>query len=87
MINLTFTPQRADIKAEYSINNDVLTVKIDGITENFDFTGLPEGRAEKITVASLPVNPIVSVKKIGTTVNITVIHFYGADEKPIYEVT
>lgn len=27
MINLIYTPQRSDFKAEYAINDDVLTIK------------------------------------------------------------
>ena len=85
MINLTYTPQRADIKAEYITNNDVLTVKINDKTEAFDFTGLEEGKAEEIIAEVLPINPIVKVEKIGDTVNVTVIRFYGADEKEVFE--
>lgn len=85
MINLIYSPQRADIKAEYIINNDVLTVKINDKTEAFDFTGLDEGIAEEIVAEVLPINPIVKVEKIGDTVNVTVIRFYGADEKEVFE--
>jgi len=86
MINLINSPQRADIKAEYIINNDILTVKINEISEVFDFTGLVEGIAEEIIAEVLPINPIVSVEKIGEEVNITVIRFYGEDEKHLFEV-
>ncbi len=85
MINLTETPQRANIKAEYIVNNDILVVKINDITETFDFTGLAEGMAEEIIAEVLPINPIVKVEKIGDTVNVTVIRFYGADEKEVFE--
>ena len=85
MINLIYTPQRAEIKAEYIVDNDVLTVKIDDVEEVFDFTGLEEGMAEEIIAEALPINPIVKVEKIGDTVNVTVIRFYGADEKEVFE--
>jgi len=85
MINLTYTPQRADFTAEYTLNNDILTVKINDKTEVFDFTGLAEGMAEEIIAEVLPINPIVKVEKIGDTVNVTVIRFYGADEKEVFE--
>lgn len=86
MINLIETPQRADIKAEYNVNGDVLTVKVGEIEEIFDFTGLEEGRAEEIIVEELPINPIVSAEKTGNVVNVTVIRFYGEDEKHLFEV-
>lgn len=86
MINLIETPQRADIKAEYNVNGDVLTVKIGDVEEIFDFTGLEEGVAEEIIVEELPVNPIVSAEKIGDVINVTVIRFYGENEKHLFEV-
>ena len=85
MINLIETPQRADIKAEYIINNDILTVKINDKMETFDFTGLNEGIAKEIIVEVLPFNPILSAEKIGDTINVKVIRFYGADEKELFE--
>jgi len=90
MINLIETPQRSDIKANYIIENDILTVIVDDgtakATEVFDFTGLEEGIAEEIIAEALPVNPIISVEKIGDIVNITVIRFYGKNEKHLFEV-
>lgn len=85
MINLIYFPQRADFKAEYIVNNDILAVKIDNIMENFDFTGLEEGIAEEIIAEVLPINPIIAAEKIGDTVNIKVIRFYGEDEKEVFE--
>ncbi len=85
MINLIETPQRADIQAEYIVDNDVLTVTIDGISEMFDFTGLGEGIAEEIMVEVLPINPIISAEKIGDVINLTVIRFYTFEEKELFE--
>lgn len=85
MINLIYTPQRADIKAEYTVNNDILTIKIDGTVETFDFTGLEEGIAEEIIAETLPINPVVSVEKIGDEINVTVIRFYTFAEKEEFE--
>jgi hypothetical protein len=85
LINLIKTPQRADIKVEYTINNDILTVKMDNATEVFDFTGLDEGIAEEIIAEVLPINPIINAEKIGDTVNIKVIRFYTFEEKEEFE--
>lgn len=85
MIDLTYTPQRSDFKATYTINDDVLTVEMDGATEVFDFTGLAEGVAQEIIAEVLPINPVISAEKIGDTVIIKVIQFYGEDEKHLFE--
>ncbi len=86
MINLIYTPQRADFKAEYTVNGDALIVQIGNIKEIFDFTGLEEGVAEEIIAETLPINPIVSAEKIGKEINVKVIRFYGIDEKHLFEV-
>ncbi|HZK00702.1 MAG TPA: hypothetical protein VFC79_11870 [Tissierellaceae bacterium] len=86
MINIIYTPQRNDYKAEYTVNNDILTVKINDIIETFDFTGLEEGMAEEIIAEVLPINPIINAEKIGDTVNITVIRFYSENEKEVFEI-
>lgn len=85
MINLIYSPQRADIKAEYIVNDDILTVKIDDKVETFDFTEFEEGIAEEIITEVLPINPIISAEKTGDTVNIKVIRFYTFEEKEMFE--
>ena len=52
MINLIETPQRADIKAEYNVNGDVLTVKIGDVEEIFDLQG--RGRPRTANAKVLP---------------------------------
>lgn len=85
MINVIYEPQESGYKAEYIVNNDTLTVKIGDMTETFDFTGLEEGIAEEIIAEVLPINPISSAEKVGDIINITVIRFYGEDEKEVFE--
>lgn len=89
MINLIYTPQQSDIYiTEYVINNDILTVKMNDLEENFDFTGLAEGVSEEIIAEILPINPIKKVEKIGETVNIIAIYhyyIYGDIEKSLFE--
>lgn len=87
MIELVEIPQRSDdYNIKYEINGDVLSVTVNGINEIFDFTGLPEGVAESIISENLPINPILSAKKIGDVVTIEVSRVYGHDEKHLFEV-
>lgn len=84
---ITHTPQRSDFyKATYDLTDDVLTVSINEVVETFDFSEFPDGIAEEITPELLPINPIVSVAKVNGELNITVIQFYGEDEKVKFEV-
>lgn len=85
MIEIVETPQYADFKISHTTTDDVLTIDIDGTTEDFDFTELPEGKAEDILVEFLPVNPVMGIEKIGDIITVTLIRFYGDDEKEVFE--
>ena len=85
MIRVIETPQRADMKINYVVDGDILNVTIDGVTEEFDFTGLPEGRMTEIEPDELKVNPIVEAEKIGDEITIKLIRFYGKDEREVFE--
>lgn len=85
IIELELTPIRFDKSVDYKIDNDKLIVEIDGIKEEFDFTGFEEGIAEEIEVEYLPINPIIDVKKEGNTVFIKACRFYSFDEKELFE--
>lgn len=86
MIKIIETPQRSDYKIEHTITGDILTVTLNGITEEFDFTGMPEGRAEEITVEHLKINPVLDAEKVGDEITITLLRFYGEDEKEEFEI-
>ena len=86
MIRIIDSPQRSDIVISHTIEDEVLSVTVNGMTEEFDFTGLPEGQADEITPELLRVNPIVSAEKVGDEVTITLIRFYGEDEKEVFEI-
>ena len=86
MIKLTKIPQRADKKVLYEVDNDVLTITLDGIKELVDFTEFGEGFAETIEMESLSINPILKAEKIADTINIKVLQFYSQEEKHLFEV-
>jgi hypothetical protein len=85
MIKIIESPQRADMKITYVVDGDILNVTVDDVTEEFDFTGLPEGRMTEIEPEELPINPILGAEKIGDEIIITLSRFYGKDEKEVYE--
>jgi hypothetical protein len=84
-MHITYAPQRSDIKAEYTVAGDVLTVKVGSKTETFDFNTYPDGVAQEIVAEKLPVNPVVAAEKHNGEMNVTVIRYYGEDEKGEFE--
>lgn len=85
MIKIIDTAQYATYKISHEINGDTLTVTVGNKTEEFDLTNLPEGKSERVEVEVLPLNPVVSIEKTGDIITVTLIRFYGDDEKEMFE--
>lgn len=85
MIKIIETPQFATYGYTYEIKGDILTLNMDEETEVIDLTDLPEGQAESIEMEVLPINPVVSIEKTGEVIEVTLIRFYGDDEKEMFE--
>ncbi|MFH5834544.1 hypothetical protein ACHAL6_00535 [Proteiniclasticum sp. C24MP] len=85
MINIIQSPQRSEKKISHIIDGDVLSVTIDGVTEDFDFSDLPEGYLEEIVPEILLTNPILSAEKTGDNIIIILTRYYSEDEKGAFE--
>ena len=85
MIKIIETPQYAPFKYTYEIKGDVLTLTMNKETEVLDLTDLEDGKAESIELEVLPINPVVAIEKTGEVIEVTLIHFYGDDEKEVFE--
>lgn len=85
MIVINEIPIRSDYRISHIINEDILTVTIEGIEEEFDFTGMPDGALEGIEVDFLPLNPILNaIKELGV-LTIDLYRFYSFEEKYLFE--
>jgi len=86
MIKIIETPQFSTTSSyTYEIKGDCLTIQMDGEEEEFDLTNMPEGRSISIQVDNIPINPIVEITKVKDLITITLIRFYGEDEKEEFE--
>lgn len=90
-MKIKLTPQRSDCTQSYSVQNDVLTVTVNGVTDSFDFSTLGNGDQVTDITTTLPVNPIINVTRVDGIIEVTMISFYGVDadeiEKIFREVT
>lgn len=85
MIKIIESPQYATFKYAYEIKGDILTLTMNEETEVLDLTELEDGKAESIELEVLPINPVVSIEKTGEVIEVTLIRFYGDDEKELFE--
>lgn len=81
MIKVYFSPQVSDRKIEYGFNGETLTVKIGDTEDVFDLSSLPDGeldREQEIETA-LPVNPIISAKRVDGILHLELLNRIGSD--------
>ena len=74
-MKIIYSPQVNNKKIAYQFIGEKVVVEFDGIVEDFDFTDMPDGMAEKITPETLPFNPIVEADKIDGVLYLRLINF------------
>lgn len=78
MMRVLLSPQRADRKINYTFGQDVITAEIDGQTDAFDFSQMPDGEAVNIET-TLPINPILSARRVGGVLEVVLLNWIGPD--------
>lgn len=74
-----FSPQYNPIeKIKYEFENEKIKVTYNGITDIFDFSAMPDGKATDIETV-LPFNPIISAERKKGVLYVKLIHFIGPD--------
>ena len=80
-MRILFSPQVPAVEGQrirYTFGNDVITAEIDGQTDVFDFSEMPNGEAVSIET-TLPVNPIISARKTNGVLEVVLLNFIGPD--------
>ncbi len=84
---INFSPQRNDDKLTYEFKDETIKATLNGITDTFDFSSLQEGdivarneETGKLEIeTTLPMLPILSAKREGGQVVVTVLKYHGKD--------
>lgn len=78
-MKLLLSPQRpvnGEDKINYEFGNDIVTATYKGVTDTFDFSGMPDGRAENINT-TLEVNPIISAERKDGVLYVKLVNYIG----------
>ena len=62
----------------YEFKGELITATIDGITDVFDFSTMPDGVADQIDTI-LPLNPVLSAKKVNGVLFVELLNFIDED--------
>lgn len=84
-MKIFLSPQQAEISNfKYTFEDDLVIVEKDGVKDEFDFTGLPDGVFEKfdkegnlIVDTLLGENPIIKAKKKNGVLYLTLLNIIG----------
>lgn len=79
MMKVLFSPQVSERVLKYEFKNDVVTATLNGVTDTFDFSGMPDGIADSIESEVFDFNPVLSAKKESNTLYLELINFIGTD--------
>ena len=80
-MRVLFSPQVPAVEGQqirYTFDNDVIVVEIDGQTDVFDFSEMPDGMATNIET-TLPINPILSARRVGGVLEVVLLNWIGPD--------
>jgi len=62
-MRISYMPQRTDADVVYTFDGECITATVDGITDTFDFSFLPDGEAAEI-ISTLDPCPVLSAKRV-----------------------
>ena len=79
MMKVYFSPQVSDERIDYTFENDVITATLNGVTETFDFSEMPNGVADSIESEVFDFNPVISAKKENGTLYVELLNFIDGD--------
>ena len=79
IMKIFFSPQTSAANIEYTFAEDKITVTHDNKSENYDFSGMPNGIAESIKSEVFEFDPVLSAKKENNILYLELLNFIGED--------
>jgi hypothetical protein len=77
-LKVLYSPVRSDKFIGYSFIGEIITVDMEEGRDTFDFSGMPNGKAENITTI-LPFNPILWAERKDGVLSVELIKYIGPD--------
>jgi len=75
---ILWSPQRSDRSLTYEFEGETITATLDGQSDVFDFSGLPDGELDVSALeTTLPICPIISARRVDGQLEVTLLKFHG----------
>lgn len=79
MIKVLYSPQLNDNDTlTYDFQGEKIIATLNGQIDEFDFTGMPNGKAENIT-SELPINPVIEAERVDGILKLTLLNLIRMD--------
>ena len=70
--------QRSDHSLSYEFSGEVITVTMDGQTDVFDFSNLPDGELDVSALeTTLDICPVLAARRVNGKLEVTLLKFHG----------
>lgn len=76
-----WSPQRSDVALSYIFSGETITTTLNGQSDTFDFSSLPDGEAAEI-VSTLDPCPVLSARRVNGRLEVTLLRFHGSNPAP-----
>jgi len=78
-----WSPQRSDRLLSYQFVGETITATLDGQSDVFDFSGLPDGELDVSALeTTLDICPIISARRVNGQLEVTLLKFHGPNPTP-----
>ena len=82
-MRVIWSPQRSDRELLYDIGGETITATLDGQTDTFDFSGLPDGELDVSALeTTLDICPILAARRVNGKLEVTLLKFHGPNPTP-----
>src|SRR5690606_15816134 len=81
VMRITYSPQRSDRTASYAFDGETITATLDGVSDVFDFTSLPDGEAAEI-ISTLDPCPVLAARRVDGELHVTLLRTIGPRPQP-----
>ena len=79
---ITYVPQRSDRSITYTFDGEAITATLDGVSDVFDFTSLPDGEAASIESVLDPC-PVLAARRVDGELHVTLLRAIPARPHPL----
>lgn len=80
-MRINYSPQRLDSSLAYTFNGEVITATLNGQTDAWDFSSMPDGEASEITSILDPC-PVLAARRVDGVLYVTLLRAIPARPQP-----